>query len=304
MLQAGALRQPSGPKRTGRVTDGASGLLGALGPLAVGLLAEGFGLGWAMAALCIVPVLMLVIPTAGVTGASDECPGDRDRPPTGRILRTRPGPRSGKLADSSSTIRSLLEYIGRVESYFPFYDVLLLDDGKVVAGGWGVPLQWDGTAPGLPARWLRRSAREFGQRTRGLGVGGHACIVAAAVRRDPQGGGLAGQALTALRDRATATGLARVIAPVRPSLKTRYPLTSRKSFARWDRGDGLHLDPWIRTHQRLGATILGPAADSMIIKGTVAEWEEWAGMAFPESGTYVVPDALDLVDVRSRSRPR
>jgi len=35
----------------------------------------------------------------------------------------------------------------------------------------------------------------------------------------------------------------------------------------------------------------------MIIKGTVAEWEEWTAMAFPESGTYVVPDALDLVAI-------
>lgn len=33
----------------------------------------------------------------------------------------------------------------------------------------------------------------------------------------------------------------------------------------------------------------------MIITGTVAEWEEWAAMAFPETGRYVVPDALDLV---------
>lgn len=41
----------------------ASALLGALGPLVVGLLAQHFGLSWAMAALCIVPVLMIVIPT-------------------------------------------------------------------------------------------------------------------------------------------------------------------------------------------------------------------------------------------------
>ncbi len=42
----------------------ASGLAGALGPLAVGVLAERFGLSWAMAALCIVPVLMLAVPAA------------------------------------------------------------------------------------------------------------------------------------------------------------------------------------------------------------------------------------------------
>jgi hypothetical protein len=31
-------------------------------------------------------------------------------------------------------------HIGRVEEYFPRYDILLLDAGEVVAGGWGVPL--------------------------------------------------------------------------------------------------------------------------------------------------------------------
>jgi GNAT superfamily N-acetyltransferase len=193
------------------------------------------------------------------------------------------------------------EHISRVEAYFPYYDVLLLDGGEVVAGGWGVPLQWDGTDAGLPAGGYDGALVRA--------VSGHEeqaspdtlCIMAAAVRRDRQGGGLAGEALTALRNRATGTGLERVIAPVRPSLKTRYPLTSMAAFARWDRGDGLHLDPWIRTHQRLGATILSPAPDSMIIKGTVAEWEEWAAMAFPESGKYIVPDALDLVDIDRES---
>lgn len=35
----------------------------------------------------------------------------------------------------------------------------------------------------------------------------------------------------------------------------------------------------------------------MTITGTVAEWEDWAKMAFPETGPYVVPDALDLVEI-------
>jgi MFS transporter, FSR family, fosmidomycin resistance protein len=39
-----------------------SGLLGALGPLAVGLLAQRFGLSWALASLCAVPVAMLAVP--------------------------------------------------------------------------------------------------------------------------------------------------------------------------------------------------------------------------------------------------
>lgn len=189
------------------------------------------------------------------------------------------------------------QYIGRVENYFPYYDVMLLDDGEVVAGGWGVPLRWDGTVAGLPDGGYDGALI--------AAVLGHEesvppdtlCVMAAAVRSDRQGGGLAGKALSALRERATSSGLQRVIAPVRPSIKARYPLTPMERFAGWDRGDGLHLDPWIRTHQRLGATILGPAPQSMVITGTVAEWENWTGMAFPDSGEYVVPDALDLVEI-------
>jgi len=190
------------------------------------------------------------------------------------------------------------EYIARVETYFPHYDVLLLEDGEVVAGGWGVPIGWDGTTRGLPEGGYDGTMINA--------VTGHEnsvqadtlCVMAAAVRPDRQRAGLAGKTVTALRDRATEAGLRHVIAPVRPTLKCRYPLMPMERFARWTRSDGLHIDPWIRTHQRLGASILAPAPQSMIITGTVAEWEQWAGMAFPETGQYIVPDALDLVDIK------
>ena len=35
----------------------------------------------------------------------------------------------------------------------------------------------------------------------------------------------------------------------------------------------------------------------MEISGTVADWEGWAGMRFPESGRYVVPGALEPIEV-------
>jgi hypothetical protein len=61
--------------------------------------------------------------------------------------------------------------------------------------------------------------------------------------------------------------------------------------------DGLSIDPWIRTHQRMGARILRPAPNSMVITGSVAEWETWAEMPFPASGSYIVPGALNLVQI-------
>ena len=40
----------------------AASLAGGLGPLVIGLLAQRFGLGWAMASLCVAPVAMLAVP--------------------------------------------------------------------------------------------------------------------------------------------------------------------------------------------------------------------------------------------------
>jgi GNAT superfamily N-acetyltransferase len=187
------------------------------------------------------------------------------------------------------------EYIERVEAFFPEFDILVLADGAVVAGGWGVAMRWD-PADGVPPGGYDGALV--------ASVTGHEaavppdtlCVMAAAVKAGHRGQGLAGRLLTALRERGAAAGLSRVIAPVRPTLKARYPLTPMDQFATWTR-DGQHLDPWIRTHQRLGATILGSAPDSMIITGSVADWEKWTEMAFPQTGRYVVPDALDLVDI-------
>jgi hypothetical protein len=88
-----------------------------------------------------------------------------------------------------------------------------------------------------------------------------------------------------------------LIAPVRPSWKERYPLTPIERYAAWTRDDGLPFDPWLRVHARLGARVLRPEPESLRITGAVAEWEEWVGIAFPESGEYVFPRGLALLSV-------
>ena len=186
--------------------------------------------------------------------------------------------------------------IDRAGECFPQFDVRLVAGDEVVAGAWAVALRWDGTVRSLPGGYdgaLVRSVTEHQSALRPDTL----CAMAAAVRADCQGAGLGGTLLRELRARAARAGLDRMIAPVRPVLKSRYPLTPMARFARWTRPDGTHLDPWIRTHQRLGATIIGPAARSMVVTGTVAEWQDWTGLAFPESGRYVVPGALDLLEI-------
>ncbi|MEO6511235.1 MAG: hypothetical protein ABIO16_09605 [Nocardioides sp.] len=188
------------------------------------------------------------------------------------------------------------QYVGRVPELFPELDILLLDDGAVVAGGWGVPFAFSGDLSDLPEGYDSALVRAIEDHEAGRTVTAFS-FMAAAVRRDHDKSGLAQRVLSELSRRARAEGIERVFAPIRPTWKARYPMVPMARYATWLRPDGLSIDPWIRTHQRMGARIIGPAPNSMVIPGTVSEWETWADMPFPETGKYVVPDALGLLHV-------
>jgi hypothetical protein len=186
--------------------------------------------------------------------------------------------------------------MARVQEYFARYDILVLDEGRVVAGGWGVPFAWDGTVGDLPEGYDGALARAVEGREAGV-VPTAFSFMAAAVAKSHDKRGLATVSLEELTRRAVEDGVRHVLAPLRPTLKHRYPNVSMAEYASWVREDGLSIDPWIRTHQRMGARILAPASRSMVIEGSVAEWEEWTGMVFPATGDYVVPEALGLVHI-------
>jgi GNAT superfamily N-acetyltransferase len=122
----------------------------------------------------------------------------------------------------------------------------------------------------------------------------------AAVAPDRHGHGLSARVISAMRGVAARHGLDVLIAPVRPTVKHRYPTTPMRCYARWKRKDGAPFDPWLRVHWRLGAKLLREAPRSMVVTGTVAEWEEWTTMRFPESGRYIVRGALTPVTIDRR----
>jgi hypothetical protein len=61
--------------------------------------------------------------------------------------------------------------------------------------------------------------------------------------------------------------------------------------------DGLPADPWLRAHVRAGGEIVKVAPASMVIAGSIAEWNCWAAMSFTATGQVVVPGALVPVHV-------
>jgi GNAT superfamily N-acetyltransferase len=177
------------------------------------------------------------------------------------------------------------------------WQLLIIDElGPVIAAMQAVPLHWDGTAADLPS-----SIADILRRAKADHHGGRApnalCALAAMIDARYRGKGMSPVAVRAMADLARAHGLRALIAPVRPANKAAYPLAPIERYARWLNEDGLPLDPWIRVHARLGADILGVLPRSMIIVGTVVDWERWTDMRFPDSGDYVVPGALQPVTI-------
>jgi GNAT superfamily N-acetyltransferase len=187
----------------------------------------------------------------------------------------------------------LNEHWERLGSEFPDLQFVLYDEeaDDVLAQGHTIPCRWDGTLAGLPAgidAVIAAGARD-----------GANALSALAIEILPahQGRGLSSQMIEGMAGLARGHGLGSLIAPIRPSWKERYPLAPIERYAHWTRADGLPFDPWIRVHHRLGAEILRPEPQSLRITGTIAEWEEWTGTPFPESGEYVFPRGLATLEI-------
>ena len=172
---------------------------------------------------------------------------------------------------------------GLVELFPGFQFVVLDEDGEIAARGFSIPCSWDGSVDGLPEGIDAVLQAGFELRERGEAANALSAL-AIAIRPEFQGRGLSYELIERMRMLAAAEGFASLLAPVRPTWKERYPLTPIERYVRWVRADGLPFDPWIRTHVRLHGEILRPAPRSLRITGTVAEWEDWTEMPFPETG--------------------
>jgi hypothetical protein len=183
-----------------------------------------------------------------------------------------------------------------LDNFSDFQAVLYDAETDVVVGELHTgPMSWDGHETHLPSG-IDAAIRAVVD-GRGDGVAETLCAFAVEISPDARGRGLAEQALLAMSGLAERHGLSHLVAPVRPSWKERYPLTPIEEYVLWRRADGLLLDPWLRIHERVGGRLATPLPRSMLITGTLTEWESWVGIAFPRSGEYVFPGGLALLDV-------
>jgi GNAT superfamily N-acetyltransferase len=215
--------------------------------------------------------------------------------------------RPGKLPHTSGLEHAWPEFMyhdpvlnrlfGRVIDEYAELQFYAWDDEReeVVGAGNAIPAAWDGDAASLPDRGVDAVVEA------GFADGAPRptvlCALQIVIDPESRGRGLSRRMIERMGEIGRDHGLGTLIAPVRPSLKHRYPLAPMERYLEWRRPDGTHLDPWLRTHERLGAEIAKVARQSMRVPGTIAEWEEWAEMEFPETSAYVVPGALVPVEI-------
>jgi GNAT superfamily N-acetyltransferase len=186
---------------------------------------------------------------------------------------------------------------GRVIAEYAEFHFYAWDDERdeVVGGGNAIPAAWDGDIASLPDGGI--DAVVEAPFAEGAPTPTVLCALQILIAPEYRGRGLSRRMIERMAEIGRNHGLGTLIAPVRPTLKHRYPLTPIDRYLSWRRLDGTHFDPWLRTHERLGASIVKVAPESVRVAGTVAEWEEWTEMALPESGAYVVPGALVPVEI-------
>jgi hypothetical protein len=180
---------------------------------------------------------------------------------------------------------------------FADFQVLVCDsEDAVVAAGHTVPFVWDGTTEDLPSSLDEIIERGLSDRRRGRRPTALSAL-AAMVAPKHHKKGLSYVVVRAMRSLAVGHGLGSLVAPVGPILKHLYPLTPMERYMQWKRADGSPFDPWMRVHWRLGAEVLCVAPATATSTGTIAQWEEWTEMSFPESGLYIVPGAQNPVEI-------
>jgi len=182
---------------------------------------------------------------------------------------------------------------------FSDYQFTMLDTetNNMAAMGNSLPFYWDQPLEELPEGgwdWVFLKAVE-GHKN---GVTPNIqSAIQIAIHPDYQNQGLSSRMVEAMRALGRSRGFKYLVAPVRPNQKSKYPLISIDDYIRWTNDEDLPFDAWLRVHARVGAKIIKPCHEAMTIPGSCAEWEEWTGMKFPQSGKYVIAGALNPIEI-------
>lgn len=182
--------------------------------------------------------------------------------------------------------------------YFSEFQFSLEKDGEILGTANSIPILWEQSLEDLPEEgWDWVYQKGFKDRENNLKPNTLAGLQIA-VNKDYQGRGISTLVLKEMLKIARKNSFENVIIPIRPSLKSQYPLIPIDNYLNWKRAkDGQPFDPWIRVHVRAGGEIIKVCHQAMYIPGSIKDWEQWTGLKFKESGDYIVTGALRPVKI-------
>jgi hypothetical protein len=182
---------------------------------------------------------------------------------------------------------------------FASYQSVLFDEAinQVVALGHSFPFQWNYPLSDLPEEgwdWV------FHQAVQDHKTGAKPNILAAVfvgVRDEYKKHGLSRSILLSFQPTARAHGFKELVIPVRPNEKPNYPLANMDDYITWKNEADLPFDLWLRIQQRAGGKVIKVCHRSKTVRGSCLEWEQWTGMKFPQTGRYIIPGALNPIEI-------
>lgn len=209
-----------------------------------------------------------------------------------------------QIALGNKSWPEFMQHDAVVEKYWPnlYSDFLEFQfaaflEGIIAGVGNAIPVYWDDNFNKLPSRgldWAMEKAVSDYKKELTPNL-----LVAVQILINPelQGMGLSYKLLDQMKQIAKNQGMKYIALPVRPTQKHLHALTSMEDYIKWTDQKGQAFDPWIRVHMKAGGEIARICSESMTIRGTVKDWEEWTGLTFQSSGQYIVEKALSPVNI-------
>ena len=194
-------------------------------------------------------------------------------------------------------------YWSRLYDDFPEYQFCMMDNesNAIISSGNCIPLLYEGTPDDLPEEgwdWALQKGFDDNLNDASPNI---LCALSITIHPAYRDKGLSRKMIQIMKEIGRSQNLKVLIAPVRPFMKSIYPLMPIEKYLKWRDDDGLPFDAWMRVHARDGGRVIKSCPESMRITGTVSEWEEWTGQRFPESGTYTIHGALVPIEIDRQS---
>jgi len=187
---------------------------------------------------------------------------------------------------------SVKKYWQRLYQVYPEYQLLFKIDSEYIGVANSAPIYWNGNIDDLPSGFDEaiETIIEENEKPNTL------CGLAVVISKEHLGKGISSKIINNLKKLTKSYGYSNLIFPVRPTLKSQYPTISMDNYINWEK-DNLPFDPWLRVHIKIGGEILKVANPSMIVRGTVSDWQRWTGIHFSESNKYIVRGALNPINI-------